>query len=33
MRASMTAEAVARELFPKERRAAICLSWGGIEGS
>lgn len=33
MRASMTAEAVAREPWPKESRAAICFSWGGIEGS
>lgn len=33
MRASMAAEAVARELWPKESRVARCLGCGGEKGS
>lgn len=33
MRASMAADAVARELWPKERRVARCLADGGEKGS
>lgn len=33
MRASMAAEAVARELWPKERRVWRCFGLGGVRGS
>lgn len=33
MRASMATAAVARELWPKERMVAMCLSLGGLKGS
>lgn len=33
MRASMTAAAVARELWPIERMEVMCLSSGGMKGS
>lgn len=32
MRASMAAEAVARELWPKERKVVRCLLFGGLKG-
>lgn len=33
MRASMATEAVARELWPKERMVAMCLTLGGLKES